>query len=203
VRLTISFALAALAVFLVFGSTASADGVSGTATITKTADGYSEVVVQVSGLEPNTEHMNHIHVGPSCDSPGEHLISLENLVADGKGNATATTQARQDDAGQPVLFDSVTNGSRVLVIHRGPNSDTEENKEHLACGTIPASNSAYEVQATIEAHMDNGTHDMLPSTGTGPTATDNASLSIALASGLAILGLASMGLALAKRPTRK
>lgn len=196
-RLIAALSCAAIASFLVLGSTAHADGVTGTATITKTDDGYSHVVVEVTGLEPNTEHMNHIHVGPSCENPGDHLVSLENLVADAQGNATATTEARADDAGQPVTFDSVTNGSRILVIHAGPDGSTEANKQHLACGVISASNGADEVQVAIEPETGG-----MPSTGSGPTsAGDNTTLAIAVASVLATAGLtsASVALALAKR----
>jgi Cu/Zn superoxide dismutase len=200
-RLVLALSLAAAAAFALFGSTVQADGVTGTATITKTTDGYSEIVVEVTGLEPSTEHMNHIHVGPSCTSPADHLIALENLVADAEGNASATTQAREDETGQPVTFDSVTNGSRVLMIHKGPDDSTAENKERLACGTVSASNGATEVNVTIEAYTDGGSHvDGMPSTGSGPASSSSSStLAFAITGVLVIAGLTTVGVKFGRR----
>lgn len=186
---------------IVLVATASAH-VEGTATITSNDDGSTTVVIHVSGFDPNTEHVNHIHVGPSCESPGEHMVTLNPLIASSDGDATATTEVTTDDSGADVTFDSITNGSRVIVIHRGPNTDTDENKEHLACGAIPASNGATEVVVEIdpvEEGMDHA-HEM-PATGTGGPTSGGSGLAFYLASALAIAGLTAVtsGLVLRRR----
>jgi len=53
-------------------------------------DGKSLLVaVSVSGLKPMSTHAEHIHAGV-CGSNGKILYPLPNLVADSKGNASAT-----------------------------------------------------------------------------------------------------------------
>ena len=68
--------------------------VSGSAKVTGGAalflDGKSLLVaVSVSGLKPMSTHAEHIHAGV-CGSNGKILYPLPNLVADSKGNASAT-----------------------------------------------------------------------------------------------------------------
>jgi hypothetical protein len=49
------------------------------------------VAVSVSGLKPMSTHAEHIHAG-TCGSNGSIKYPLANLVADGRGNATAVTR---------------------------------------------------------------------------------------------------------------
>ncbi len=48
------------------------------------------VTITMSGLEPTSTHAAHIHTG-SCTSQGNVVYPLNNVTADGSGNATSTT----------------------------------------------------------------------------------------------------------------
>ena len=48
------------------------------------------VTISMTGLDPNTSHMAHIHAG-SCTYQGDVIYPLTTLVADGHGHAMATT----------------------------------------------------------------------------------------------------------------
>lgn len=69
----------------------AASGVTGTASITETATGGTEVTVTIdAGLDAG-EHMSHIHHGTCATQPGEIHVNLSSVVAGADGSAPATT----------------------------------------------------------------------------------------------------------------
>jgi Cu/Zn superoxide dismutase len=69
-------------------------GVTGSGTLAPSADSPGEeslVNLELAGLEPNSEHANHIYDGASCDDIGDIVFDLDNIVADADGNAAVTT----------------------------------------------------------------------------------------------------------------
>lgn len=52
--------------------------------------GALQVVLNISGLAPNSSHAAHIHLG-SCEAQGPVFKPLNSVVADGTGHATVTT----------------------------------------------------------------------------------------------------------------
>lgn len=87
------------------------------------------VEVSAAGLEPESEHVQHIHAG-TCEEPGEAVYPLDNLKANGDGEASTTNTFQDIEA-----FDVA---NMVLNIHKG--ADLEgDNAQQIACGTVLAS----------------------------------------------------------------
>jgi hypothetical protein len=88
------------------------------------------VIIQVSGLAPNTTHMAHIHAG-TCQAQGAVVYPLNPIVADGNGNATSTT-----------VIKNVKNfsSSRLYInIHEAATMNgltTQTGFNPIACGNI-------------------------------------------------------------------
>jgi len=106
------------------GSTAS-----GTAVLTETADGTTEVEVEMTGL-PEGAHANHLHHG-TCppDTQGEIHVTLEVLEAGADGTASATTTDFQETDPDPE-FSHFAQGHYVAV-HAGGG-------EVIGCGDVVA-----------------------------------------------------------------
>ncbi len=85
------------------------------------------VVVTVHGLAPHSAHAAHIHTG-SCQNQGPVLYMLNNVVADGNGNATVTTVVND------VEFIPTTGW--YLNVHRSTNLSTQTGFDPIACGNI-------------------------------------------------------------------
>lgn len=79
-----------------FGADSTASGI---AVLTETADGTTQVEVEVTGL-PEGPHANHIHHG-TCDAQGEIHVTLEVLEAGADGTASGTTTDFQDTDPDP------------------------------------------------------------------------------------------------------
>jgi hypothetical protein len=78
-------------------------GVTGSASITETDTGGTEVVVTIDGgLEPGT-HQSHIHHGVCSDPTGEIHVNLNPVEAgdDGSGSATTTDPQPPDGSEAP------------------------------------------------------------------------------------------------------
>ncbi len=79
-------------------------GVTGSATITETDTGGTEVVVTIDGaLEYPGSHQSHIHHGNCSDPTGEIHVNLNNVEAGTDGSGTATTEDPEalDGSGPP------------------------------------------------------------------------------------------------------
>ena len=68
-------------------ASAAASTVTGSASVSTMSDGNAKVVVKLSGMEPNSKHAMHIHVG-SCANQGAVVIGLPDVFADASGNGS-------------------------------------------------------------------------------------------------------------------
>jgi hypothetical protein len=97
-------------------------------TITVSAQsGSLTVEVKITGLQPTSRHVSHIHVG-SCAARGKILYALNPVIADSQGDADAKTTLR---ATYPP-----TSGHWYVVVHVGPDMTTSANSTYLLCGNI-------------------------------------------------------------------
>lgn len=107
-------------------------GVSGKGEATITYNQETKVMsveVQVTGLEPDSEYMQHIHQG-NCAEYGDIIHSLDNLKANGDGEAS-TTNTFQD-------VEQFDVSNMVLNIHQGPDM-VGDNANQMSCGIVIAS----------------------------------------------------------------
>jgi Cu/Zn superoxide dismutase len=102
-------------------------GVTGTATIQKTADGSGyRITIDVRGLVPNSVHVYHIHKG-SCANNGPIVTPLPNpLKADAAGHATAINDIASPYQGTGYYAN----------IHTGPDLSSAANAAPCACGDL-------------------------------------------------------------------
>ncbi|MCH7522848.1 MAG: hypothetical protein IH920_03635 [Chloroflexi bacterium] len=71
------------------------NGVTGSATLTETDDGATQVVVTMEAL-PEGPHANHLHHG-TCDAQGEVHVTLTELQAGADGVEASTTDFPEED----------------------------------------------------------------------------------------------------------
>jgi hypothetical protein len=106
----------------------SGNDVTGTATLTEDAKAKTlKVKVSVDGLQPNSSHPNHIHLG-SCESQGPVAYALDTLTADSSGHAEATTTLPN--------VSSIDFGAWYVNVHQGPGLTTQEQFAPIACGDV-------------------------------------------------------------------
>lgn len=82
--------------------------------------------LQITGLGTDSSHVSHIHAG-SCDAKGGVVFALNQIVADGQGNADVTT--RLDTTYPPA------SGTYYIVVHAGPDLQGP-NANYLLCGNL-------------------------------------------------------------------
>jgi hypothetical protein len=99
---------------------------TGTITVT-TQPGMFTVEVKITGLQPTSRHVSHVHVG-SCANRGNIIYALNYVVADGEGIADTKTTLR---AKYPP-----TSGKWYVVVHVGPDMTTQANSTYLLCGNL-------------------------------------------------------------------
>jgi len=104
--------------------------------IKTTASGTIKVVAQplsvtvelvIAGLQPNSQHISHIHIG-SCQQVGNISLALNQVVADGQGDADTKTTI--SNATYPP-----TTGTWYVVVHAGPDMQGT-NATYLLCGNL-------------------------------------------------------------------
>ncbi|HEV2036339.1 MAG TPA: CHRD domain-containing protein [Candidatus Dormibacteraeota bacterium] len=98
---------------------------SGTITVT-TSPGTVTVALTMSGLQPNSLHVSHVHIG-SCGQRGAVVFALNQVAADGQGAAQVMTTVSQTypPAG----------GSWYAVVHAGPDMQGSS-ATYLLCGNL-------------------------------------------------------------------
>jgi hypothetical protein len=106
----------------------NASGVTGTGQVYK-APGSFTVSIQIHGLKPNSSHVSHVHVG-SCANNGGVAYALLQVVADGSGNATASSTVNE-------YFSMPATGWYVNV-HAGPDFSEADYAPSVSCGDLPA-----------------------------------------------------------------
>jgi methionine-rich copper-binding protein CopC/Cu/Zn superoxide dismutase len=168
-------------------SALNGSGVSGTATVTEADDGDTQVTVTLSGLQPGTTHMEHVHMGATCSSQaselGMHLFDLDDITADTSGNATSESEG-------DVAFLDAADGTHKIVVHAGPDASTDANKVPISCGTIPS--------ALIASASPTHTPASVPSTGGAPAGSSAPWLMIVLA-GAFLVALSGVSLTMARQ----
>lgn len=85
------------------------------------------VTITLSGLEPTSKHAAHIHTG-SCTSQGDVVHALNDVTADGSGNATSTTTITK--------VTSIPSGGWYVNVHRGLNLNSPIDFDPIACGAV-------------------------------------------------------------------
>lgn len=99
--------------------------VTGTAQITALNNGKTQILVSLTGLEPNSSHMGHIHVG-DCSVVGPVALGLSAVDADAGGAGTASTE---------VPSNQLPAAAYIAYHQRGPN-DPEGVGSFISCGDI-------------------------------------------------------------------
>jgi hypothetical protein len=97
----------------------------GTITVSSQS-GTMTVELKVTGLQANSSHVSHIHVG-SCAARGGIKFALNQVVADGQGIADTRTSLK---ATYPP-----TGRTWYVVVHSGPDMQGT-NSSYLLCGNI-------------------------------------------------------------------
>ena len=96
-------------------------------TITLIAEPHSvSIELKITGLQPNSSHVSHIHIG-SCQQVGNISLALNQVVADGNGDAD--TKSTQTASYPPA------SGTWYVVVHAGPDMQGT-NASYLLCGNL-------------------------------------------------------------------
>jgi len=98
---------------------------SGTITVI-TQPSNLAVELKITGLQPNSSHVSHIHVG-SCEQRGNISLALNQVVADAQGNADTKSSLT---ANYPPAA-----GTWYVVVHAGPDMQGS-NATYLLCGNL-------------------------------------------------------------------
>ena len=99
---------------------------SGMITVTAPS-GQMTVRLKITGLQANSSHISHIHVG-SCSQNGNIALALNQVIADGQGEVDVKTSVR--GATYPPA-----NGTWYVVVHAGPDMQGS-NASYLLCGNL-------------------------------------------------------------------
>jgi len=99
---------------------------NGTMTVTSTGTGSVTIQLHVKSLPPNSSHVSHIHLG-SCTQKGGIAFALNQVVADGTGEATTRTTLK-------ATYPPAT-GHWYVVVHAGPDMQGS-NASYLLCGNL-------------------------------------------------------------------
>lgn len=102
------------------------EGASGTTRLTLTGHTL-KVVMDMSGLQPGTQHAAHIHSG-SCASQGPVLYPLQTIKADASGKATVTTTIQN--------VTSIPSTGWFVNVHRSTDLSTQTGFDPIACGDV-------------------------------------------------------------------
>ena len=96
-------------------------------TITVTAAQKSVTVeLKITGLQPASSHISHIHLG-SCTGRGGIKFALNQVIADGQGNADTKTTLSETYPPAGVHW--------YAVVHAGPDMQGT-NSKYLLCGNL-------------------------------------------------------------------
>ncbi len=103
-------------------------GVTGTVSVVK-GTGSFDVTMKLTGLAPNSVHVNHIHKG-SCAAPGPIAYALQTIQADASGNATVMSTVATDYV--------IPAGGWYANVHTGPDLTSPANAKSISCGDLVA-----------------------------------------------------------------
>lgn len=88
--------------------------------------GTTSIELKVSGLQANSTHVSHIHLG-TCQSRGGIAFALNPVVADGQGDSDAKSTLN--------LAYPPAQGTWYVVVHAGPDMQGS-NATYLLCGNL-------------------------------------------------------------------
>lgn len=203
----LAFAGALLAAFaMVSGSSAqeslevtldSLEGfdITGTATLNRTDAGYTEIIIVGTGLDPDgAPHINHIHDGTGCGTGeyGAPVVTLPPLADTDSvrdGIMVGINIVTETDAGDPISFEEIADGSHVVILHAVDGTPA-------ACGKIAALGAE-----VMEDEESVASPEQAPVVGSGGFLDRNGGTgsTILLASILGIFGIIAMGAAFVVR----
>jgi hypothetical protein len=106
----------------------NASGVTGTGQVYKSAGSF-KVSIQIHGLQPNSSHVSHVHIG-SCAKPGGVAYALLEVIADSSGNAIATSTVAE--------YYSMPATGWYVNVHVGPDLTEAAYAPSISCGDMPA-----------------------------------------------------------------
>ncbi|HEY3084717.1 MAG TPA: CHRD domain-containing protein [Candidatus Dormibacteraeota bacterium] len=96
-------------------------------TITLTAGPKTTTLeLKITGLQASSSHVSHIHLG-SCTGRGGIAFALNQVIADGQGNADTKTTLN-------ITYPPAT-GKWYAVVHSGPDMQGT-NSKYLLCGNL-------------------------------------------------------------------
>jgi hypothetical protein len=98
---------------------------TGTIRVT-TQSGSMTIELKITGLQANSSHVSHIHIG-KCSAHGGIKFALNQVVASGDGTSDTKTTLK---ASYPP-----TTGTWYVVVHAGPDMQGT-NSTYLLCGNL-------------------------------------------------------------------
>ena len=98
---------------------------AGTMSVT-TQSGSMTIELKITGLQANSSHVSHIHIG-KCAARGGIKFALNQVVADGQGDADIKTTLK-------AIYPPTT-GTWYVVVHAGPDMQGT-NSTYLLCGNL-------------------------------------------------------------------
>jgi len=98
---------------------------AGTMSVT-TQSGSMTIELKITGLQANSSHVSHIHIG-KCAARGGIKFALNQVVADGQGDADVKTTLK-------AVYPPTT-GTWYVVVHAGPDMQGT-NSTYLLCGNL-------------------------------------------------------------------
>jgi hypothetical protein len=103
-------------------------GITAKGTILLTAGQKTTTIeLKIAGLQASSSHVSHIHLG-SCTGRGGIAFALNQVIADGQGNADTKTTLN-------VRYPPPSSGKWYAVVHAGPDMQGT-NSTYLVCGNL-------------------------------------------------------------------
>ena len=119
-------------------------GISGSASLTATDDGGTQVSMQLQGGELDGDHPTHIHTGTCDDFDPDPLYPLETVELS-EVNREGLSETTVED----VSLDSLREGDFVILVHQS----MEKLTDYLVCGEI-SSGTVEEAAAAAQGSGD-------------------------------------------------
>ena len=98
---------------------------TGTISVT-TQSGSMTIEVKITGLQANSSHVSHVHIG-KCSAHGGIKFALNQVVASGDGTSDTKTTLK--------AIYPPTSGTWYVVVHAGPDMQGT-NSTYLLCGNL-------------------------------------------------------------------
>ena len=120
-------------------------GISGTAILTATADGGTQVAMELQGAELDGDHPTHIHTGTCDDFDPDPLYPLETVEL-----SAVNQEGISETTVEDVTLESLREGDYVILVHQS----LEELTNYLVCGEISGGTEIEAAEAEQEPDED-------------------------------------------------